>query len=130
MDRLGHFQINIMKNATTSVPPTTASPKADSQIGPRITYLHNVTYESKLAQEMGYDDKNLWLEWGRYIAVQTDKTDCVACAKARPVFGTAPFRLNNQNDPDGFRCTIRLFGKNATDDKCKTVSVIPSHCLS
>ena len=65
--------------------PTTTSPEADFQVGPRVTYLNNVTYESKLAVETGCDDKNLWLEWMRYTSIQTDKTDCVACAKARPV---------------------------------------------
>uniref|UniRef100_A0A671Y016 Uncharacterized protein n=1 Tax=Sparus aurata TaxID=8175 RepID=A0A671Y016_SPAAU len=115
---LGHFQINVTKNETTTIAPPTVSPMSDFQVGPKVTYLHNVTYESKLALETGYDDKNLWLEWMRYTAIQTDRTDCVACAKARPILGTAPFRLNNQNDPDGFLCTIQLFGTNATEANC------------
>uniref|UniRef100_A0A671Y9J9 Uncharacterized protein n=1 Tax=Sparus aurata TaxID=8175 RepID=A0A671Y9J9_SPAAU len=78
-DPLGHFQINV---------------------GPKVTYLHNVTYESKLALETGYDDKNLWLEWMRYTTIQTDKTDY------------------------GLLCTIQLFGTNATDAKCKTLSLL------
>ena len=123
-DPLGHFQINVTKNATMSTSPTTASPGADFQVGPRVTYLRNVTYESKLALETEYADKNLWLEWMRYTAIQTDRTDCVACAKARPVLGTALFRLNNQNDPDGLHCTIQLFKPNVTETACKTLSLL------
>ena len=123
-DPLGHFQINVTKNETVTATSPTDSPESDIQVGPKVTYLHNITYESKLALETGYDDKNLWLEWMRYTAIQTDKTDCMACAKARPVLGTAPFRLNNQNDPGGLLYTVQLFGTNATDAKCKKLSLL------
>ena len=64
-----------------------------------------------------------------YTAIQTDRTDCVAYAMARPVLGTAPFRLNNQNDPDGLHCTVQMFGKNATDTRCRTLSLLYPHVV-
>uniref|UniRef100_A0A3Q3JT44 Uncharacterized protein n=1 Tax=Monopterus albus TaxID=43700 RepID=A0A3Q3JT44_MONAL len=92
---------------------------------PGVYYLNltSFTYEDKVAMETGYDDGNMWLKWVQYTAARTNNTDCVACAKARPTLGTAPFKLNNQNDPEGLRCTVKLFGSAIvpTGEKCRTL---------
>uniref|UniRef100_A0A3Q3JI22 Uncharacterized protein n=1 Tax=Monopterus albus TaxID=43700 RepID=A0A3Q3JI22_MONAL len=100
----------------------------------------------KVAMETRYDDGNMWLKWVQYTAVSTNNIDCVACAKARPTLGTAPFKLNNQNDPEGLRCTVKLFGSATVpiEEKCRTLyfllppvqrpdippSVVVASCLS
>uniref|UniRef100_A0A3Q3J8I3 Uncharacterized protein n=1 Tax=Monopterus albus TaxID=43700 RepID=A0A3Q3J8I3_MONAL len=79
-------------------------------LGIRYLNLTSFTCKERIALETGYEDSNMWLKWVQYTATSTNNVDCVACAKARPVLGTAPFKLNNQNDPVGLRCTVNLFG--------------------
>uniref|UniRef100_A0A3Q0R0I5 Uncharacterized protein n=1 Tax=Amphilophus citrinellus TaxID=61819 RepID=A0A3Q0R0I5_AMPCI len=78
----------IKRKKTSTVPP-----KKD------FTYLMNVTYESKLAIETGYDDRNVWLKWVKYTAETTAKSDCVA----------SPYHLSLKSDPEGLLCTVKLF---------------------
>uniref|UniRef100_A0A3B4WU22 Uncharacterized protein n=1 Tax=Seriola lalandi dorsalis TaxID=1841481 RepID=A0A3B4WU22_SERLL len=81
---------------------------------------------SKLALENGYNDKNELLEWVQYEALTTGKSNCLACAKARPVLGTVPFRLSDSSDPAGLQCAVKLFkaGVHPNDDKCKTLELL------
>lgn len=104
---------------------TSKPPQFDHvHVSPKVTYLTNVTYESKLALETGYNDKNEWLEWILYTAMTTGKGDCVACAKARPLLGTVPFRLTNSRDREGLQCTIRLFKSHSAPGQSKTLSFL------
>uniref|UniRef100_A0A3B4VMT9 Uncharacterized protein n=1 Tax=Seriola dumerili TaxID=41447 RepID=A0A3B4VMT9_SERDU len=78
-----------------------------------VTYLDltNATIMVKVAIETGFVDTNEWLRWLIHTA-QNNKpntTNCLACAAARPGLGTVPFPLNQNNDPDGFQCMLRLF---------------------
>uniref|UniRef100_A0A3Q0RV27 Uncharacterized protein n=1 Tax=Amphilophus citrinellus TaxID=61819 RepID=A0A3Q0RV27_AMPCI len=80
----------------------------------------------KLAIETRYDDKNMWLKWVKYTAETTAKLDCVACAKARPTLGTAPYRLSLKSDPERLFCTVKLFIQTNTPEPgtCNTLNYL------
>uniref|UniRef100_A0A3B4UKK7 Uncharacterized protein n=1 Tax=Seriola dumerili TaxID=41447 RepID=A0A3B4UKK7_SERDU len=122
-DPLGNLIITVSKKPMPN--PTNVSITANL-LEPVVKYLTNFTYESKLALETGYNDKNEWLEWVQYTALTTGKSNCLACAKARPVLGTVPFRLSDSSDPAGLQCAVKLFkaGVHPTNDKCKTLELL------
>uniref|UniRef100_A0A3B4VN67 Uncharacterized protein n=1 Tax=Seriola dumerili TaxID=41447 RepID=A0A3B4VN67_SERDU len=95
------------------------------QNGPIVTYLDltNATIMDKVAIETGFVETNEWLRWLIYTA-QNNKpntTNCLACAAARPGLGTVPFPLNQNDDPDGFQCMIRLFNSPNPSEDCTTL---------
>ncbi|XP_073427713.1 uncharacterized protein [Dendrobates tinctorius] len=82
-------------------------------------------YEEKLAVETGYTERNEWLLWMKYTTEQNNKTDCIACATARPHLGTIPLRYSEQDQVD-LQCILALY--NATYDPsdnvlCQSLSV-------
>uniref|UniRef100_A0A3B4V5F3 Envelope glycoprotein n=1 Tax=Seriola dumerili TaxID=41447 RepID=A0A3B4V5F3_SERDU len=104
-DPLGQFIIKVNKKQESSIPE-----QLQKNI---VTYLDltNATIMDKVAIETGFVETNEWLRWLIYTA-QNNKpntTNCLACAAARPGLGTVPFPLNQNNDPDGFQCMLRLF---------------------
>ncbi|XP_073425682.1 uncharacterized protein [Dendrobates tinctorius] len=82
-------------------------------------------YEEKLAVETGYTERNEWLLWMKYTTEQNNKTDCIACATARPHLVTIPLRYSEQDQVD-LQCILALY--NATYDPsdnvlCQSLSV-------
>ena len=61
-----------------------------------------------------------------YTTRQNGRTNCIACAKARPQLGIAPFRLGDKNNPVGLRCIPQLSNATYTPDtdKCMTLSLL------
>ncbi|XP_075203382.1 syncytin-B-like [Anomaloglossus baeobatrachus] len=60
----------------------------------------------------------------KYTANQNNRSDCIACATARPHLGTIPFRLSEE-DPDGMQCILAMFDVSfdpTDDDICNSIS--------
>ena len=76
-----------------------------------------------MAVETGFTEKNSWLEWLMYTAQHNKpkKTDCLACAAARPNLGTVPFPLNPTNDQLGFQCMLQMFTSNEVVNNCTSL---------
>uniref|UniRef100_A0A7N8YHH3 Uncharacterized protein n=1 Tax=Mastacembelus armatus TaxID=205130 RepID=A0A7N8YHH3_9TELE len=104
---MGKFKYRVTAGPKpTSVFYVTASTPGEA--GP-VRYLQNLTQEDTLALETGYTERNEWLEWVWYTAKQTNVSNCIACASARPHLTTTPYPLDLQNSPEGLRCAVTLF---------------------
>ncbi|KAM4663412.1 LOW QUALITY PROTEIN: uncharacterized protein O3C94_011648 [Discoglossus pictus] len=64
-----------------------------TQALPQMTDISELTYEETLANETGFTDLNLWLEWMKYNVESQNKTNCYVCASARPHLGTVPLMV-------------------------------------
>uniref|UniRef100_A0A3Q3WSJ8 Uncharacterized protein n=1 Tax=Mola mola TaxID=94237 RepID=A0A3Q3WSJ8_MOLML len=78
------------------------------------------------ALETGYTERNEWLAWMMYTAKQNGQSNCVACAKARPQLGTAPFKLSDDTDPKSLQCVLQLFNGAFVpeNETCKTLALL------
>ncbi|XP_066452206.1 uncharacterized protein [Eleutherodactylus coqui] len=124
---IGHFFIQVIQNKTKYMEVTkTQSDTMVEDFGDTIRFT-NLTMEDQLALEVGYEEKNKWLEWLRYTAHSLRKENCIICATARPHLGTIPFPLSNATDPEGLKCMIKLFNSTYTpqiSDPCYTLSLL------
>ncbi|XP_077122146.1 uncharacterized protein LOC143776558 isoform X1 [Ranitomeya variabilis] len=66
------------------------------------------SYEEKIAIETGYAERIEWLMWMKYTAEQNNKTNCIACATARPHLGTIPLRISDPDQTD-LKCILALY---------------------
>lgn len=117
-DPTGLISLQIVKpqpNVTQTAPITDSN----------VQYLTNLTFEDTLALEIGFDMDNKWLKWVQYTAQQHNRTNCIACAAARPHLGTVPFPLTPMTDPKGLQCILQLFkpSSTSTDQTCVTLSL-------
>lgn len=95
-------------------------------MGPVVRFT-NLTLEDRFALETGYQDKNEWLEWLRYTARTLKRENCLVCAGARPHLATVPFPLDDQTDPEGLQCMLKLYNKGYTPNintSCHTLSLL------
>lgn len=65
--------------------------------------------KKSLEIETRYADENARLEWMRYTTKTLGRTDCHACASAKPQLIPTPFPLNFSNSPEGVTCMLSLF---------------------
>ncbi|XP_040289417.1 endogenous retrovirus group PABLB member 1 Env polyprotein-like [Bufo bufo] len=81
----------------------------------------------KMALETGFSDTNVWLEWIRYTVLSQKRSNCIACAAARPHLGTVPFPLSELTDPEGFKCILKMYTETIPSDdtsRCRTLELL------
>uniref|UniRef100_A0A3Q3XC30 Uncharacterized protein n=1 Tax=Mola mola TaxID=94237 RepID=A0A3Q3XC30_MOLML len=99
------FSIIITKPKTNTITP---SPKSDTSSTIFTKHSPIPSFRQEVAIEIGYKDKNTWLDWIHFAANSAGVTDCFACSSARPTLFTTPAPLLPDLDPLGFHCMLAL----------------------
>lgn len=91
-----------------------------------VEHKSNLTLRDKLAIETGFNDENEWIKWMEYTVKNNGQSNCIACAKARPLLGIVPFTVKSEND---LTCMIQAFDMNhkPNNELCKALrTMFPS----
>lgn len=79
--------------------------------------ISNPSFDDVITIEIGLSDRNLWLEWMKFIADKHNQSDCYVCSNARPHLGTVS--LNIPIDQE--QCFLSLYSNtHSNDTKCES----------
>ncbi|KAK1346831.1 hypothetical protein QTO34_000691, partial [Cnephaeus nilssonii] len=92
----------------------------------KVTIVEVKDLHQTIKIEVGYGEKNAWLEWIKYSVWALNKSDWCACTAGRLEAQVVPFPLGWTSDTVGMGCMITLFQDSQAwgNESCRTLSML------